>query len=53
MTLQAALTGNKDLAFQALRLDPLCSHLSAEEVTAMGKELMSATASWLPQFYKK
>ncbi|MEI8244985.1 MAG: hypothetical protein WCI51_04095 [Lentisphaerota bacterium] len=53
ITLQAALTGNKDLAFQALRLDPLCSHLSAEEVTAMGKELMTATAAWLPQFYKK
>jgi alpha-galactosidase len=53
MTLKAALEGDRDLALQALRLDPLCSHLSAEEVNAMGGELMDATAKWLPQFYGK
>jgi alpha-galactosidase/6-phospho-beta-glucosidase family protein len=51
MTMRAALTGDSALALQALRLDPLCSHLSAEEVNAMGGELMDSTAEWLPQFY--
>ncbi len=50
MTLEAALTGDKELAFQALSLDPLCSRLSPEEVRKMGEELMVATAEWLPQF---
>jgi alpha-galactosidase len=53
MTMRAALTGDKDLALQALRLDPLSSHLSVKEVNAMGGELMAATAEWLPQFYGK
>jgi alpha-galactosidase/6-phospho-beta-glucosidase family protein len=50
MTLRAALTGDRELAFQALSLDPLCSHLSADKVRKMGEELMAATSDWLPQF---
>ena len=49
-TLEAAISGNKELAFQALHQDPLCSHLSIDETRAMGEELISATAEWLPQF---
>ncbi len=48
--LEAAVTGNKDLALQALIQDPLCSHLSIDAARAMGEELMAATANWLPQF---
>lgn len=49
-TLQAAITGNKELALQALKNDPLCSHLSEDKIIAMGNELMAATSKWLPQF---
>ena len=50
MTLDAALTGDKDLAFDALMTDPICSHLSPSEIRKMGSELMAATKKWLPQF---
>lgn len=50
MTLEAALSGNRKLAMEALLLDPLCSHLSPTKIREMGTELMSATADFLPQF---
>ena len=50
MTLEAALTGNRKLAFEALMADPLCSHLPPSKVRQMGSELMEATKEWLPQF---
>ncbi len=50
MTLEAALKGDKELALQALMLDPLCSHLPPSEIRKMGLELMTATRAWLPQF---
>jgi alpha-galactosidase len=50
MTLEAALTGNKELALKALMLDPLCSQLAPSDVRRMGEELLSATKAWLPQF---
>ena len=53
MTLEAALTGDKRLAIQALMLDPLCHKLTFAEITRMGEELMEANRDWLPQFFKK
>ncbi len=50
MTLDAALTGDKKLAFEALMTDPICGHLSPSQVRKMGSELMTATKKWLPQF---
>ena len=50
MTLEAALSGDRELALQALMADPLCAHLSPSEVRRMGLELMAATRKWLPQF---
>jgi len=50
MTLEAALTGNKRLAIQALMLDPLCHKLTFAETTKMGEELMDANKAYLPQF---
>ena len=50
MTLEAALTGNKKLALEALTLDPLCARLAPSQIRRMGLELMAATAEWLPQF---
>jgi len=50
MTLEAALTGDRELALQSLMADPVCAHLSPSEVRSMGRELMAATKKWLPQF---
>lgn len=50
MTLEAALTGNKKLALEALALDPLCGSLTLKQIRQMGEELMNANAAWLPQF---
>ena len=50
MTLQAALTGDRKLALDALIADPICGHLPAAKVRRMGAELMQATKRWLPQF---
>jgi alpha-galactosidase len=50
MTLEAALTGNKELAIEALMLDPVCAKLAPSDVRKMGLALMEATGQFLPQF---
>lgn len=50
LTLDAALTGDHELALNALMLDPMCAHLPPSDVRRMGLELMEATRDWLPQF---
>ena len=50
MTLEAGLKGDRELALQALMMDPQCSHLPADRVRRLGLELLSATSQWLPQF---
>ena len=50
LTLEAALTGDRELALKALMTDPICGHQSPSDVRKMGLELMSATKEWLPQF---
>lgn len=50
MTLEAALTGDHELAMEALMLDPLCAKLTPPQVRQMGSELLAATADYLPQF---
>ncbi len=46
MTVDACETGNRELALQALRLDPVCSHLDTARVMDMGRELLSAHVQW-------
>jgi len=50
MTVEAAMGGDRELALQALMIDPICSHLRPSQIRAMGLELMAATQEWLPQF---
>lgn len=49
MTLKASLTGDLELAMQALMLDPICGHLSPSQVRQMGMDLLRATRKWLPK----
>lgn len=47
---EASLSGNFELAVQALRQDPLCSHLLPGQVEKMAQELIRANKDYLPQF---
>ena len=50
LTVEAALTGDRDLAHTAFALDPLTGRGDLAETTALADELMVATAAWLPAF---
>jgi alpha-galactosidase/6-phospho-beta-glucosidase family protein len=50
LTVEAALTGNRELAAQAFTLDPLAGRGDLHETDAMVAELLDGTAEWLPQF---
>jgi alpha-galactosidase len=50
MTVEAALSGNRDRAVDAMLLDPLAGRIDFENVAAMTDEMLTATSRWLPQF---
>ncbi|HOS92078.1 MAG TPA: alpha-glucosidase/alpha-galactosidase [Armatimonadota bacterium] len=51
LTVEAALTGDKELVRQALALDPLTGSVcNLDEVWAMADEMLEALSPWLPQF---
>jgi alpha-galactosidase/6-phospho-beta-glucosidase family protein len=50
LTLDAALDGDRSLATSAFLLDPLAGRGDLHQTEAMVGELLSGTASWLPQF---
>lgn len=41
MTVNACFAGDRKLALQALRIDPLCAHLNGTEVENLGNKLLS------------
>lgn len=54
MTVEAALTGDRKLALQALLLDPMSSIVrDYRNVEKMLDELLQANRRWLPQFFPK
>lgn len=50
LTLEAALTGDRDLVLQAMLLDPLCGRLAFDDLVGLRDDLLEATAPWLPRF---
>ena len=42
MTVDACFQKDKNLAFEALRLDPVCSHLNGRQVKELGQEFLAA-----------
>ncbi len=50
LTVEAALTGDRTMVFEAMLADPMAGRLPYEEVATMTEELLTATAPWLPQF---
>ncbi len=49
-TVEAAISGNREKAVEAMLLDPLAGHIDYDHVQAMTDEMIAATKQWLPQF---
>lgn len=49
LTVDACFHRDKEMALQALRLDPVCAHLNTAQVREMGGRLMRAQAAFLPE----
>lgn len=50
MTVDACFAKDKALALQALRLDPVCSHLNSMQVIEMGERLLAAHRAYVTAF---
>jgi alpha-galactosidase len=50
LTVEAAVTGRRDLVRSAIALDPLGGRIDLRSIDAMSDELLVATSQWLPQF---
>jgi alpha-galactosidase len=50
MTVEAALSGDRDLVVGAMLLDPLAGRIDFDHVVHMTDEMLAATSQWLPQF---
>lgn len=52
LTVDAALTGKRDLIYQAAMLDPhTASELTIDEIRAMVDDLIEAHGDWLPEYH--
>jgi alpha-galactosidase len=52
MTVDTAMTGNRELALQVLLNDPLSSRLTVPQAKEMLEELLEANKQYLPQFFE-
>ena len=50
LTVEAALTGDRDTVFAAMLADPLAGRIDYDSLGEMTDELLAATKPWLPQF---
>ncbi len=50
LTVDAALTGDRDRVFDAMLVDPLVGRLDYDSLREMTDEMLVATKRWLPQF---
>jgi alpha-galactosidase/6-phospho-beta-glucosidase family protein len=48
-TVDACFRKDKKLAMQALRMDPLCSHLAGDQVIELGERLLAAHKAFIPE----
>jgi len=49
-TVEAALSGDRELVLEAMLADPIAAQLPYEKIIEMTDEMLAATARWLPQF---
>jgi alpha-galactosidase len=50
LTVEAAVTGNRDRVVDAMMIDPLAGRIDYRELQQMADEMITATSKWLPQF---
>lgn len=50
LTVEAAISGDRDAVFAAMVADPLAGRIDYDALGRMTDELLAATAAWLPQF---
>jgi alpha-galactosidase len=50
LTVDAAVSGDRECVLEAMLLDPLTSRLDYDAVVTMTDEMLAASAEWLPQF---
>ncbi len=50
LVVEAALTGDRDMVFEAMLADPLASTVDFDQLWQMTNEMIYATLPWLPQF---
>jgi alpha-galactosidase len=50
LTVEAALTGSRRTALEAMLADPSVGQLPYEDAVALTDQLLAATAAWLPRF---
>ena len=48
-TVDACMQRDKQMAVQALRMDPVCSHLTGERVAELGERLLNAHRQFIPE----
>jgi alpha-galactosidase/6-phospho-beta-glucosidase family protein len=54
MTVEAAMTGDRDLVHQIMLNDPMCGSIrDFRQMRTMMEELLTANRKWLPNFFKK
>ena len=50
LTVEAAITGERDRVVDAMLVDPLAGRIDYQALRKMADEMIAATAQWLPQF---
>jgi alpha-galactosidase/6-phospho-beta-glucosidase family protein len=50
LTVQAALSGDRDLVVEALATDPFAGRVGRDDLAAMAEELIAENAAFLPLF---
>lgn len=50
LTVEAGVTGSRDLVFEAMFADPLAGRIDYDALGRMTDEMIAATRQWLPQF---
>jgi alpha-galactosidase len=50
LTVEAALSGDRDKVFEAMLADPLAGRMDYDRLDEMTDEMLRATSAWLPQF---
>jgi alpha-galactosidase/6-phospho-beta-glucosidase family protein len=50
LTVEAAISGNRDKVLEAMLADPLAGRIDYDALGRMTDEMLAATKPWLPQF---